>query len=713
MLDLAAQGVARAIIQQEESLCAPRKNGLPLAQQGELVRLREVLDEFMPAPTGFGIPINYDRKDNICKGAAMDDGLVPQEYAEDSFLDSKGTPPTDRAQSHGSATGINSKAAQDQGWQHTGGGDSSLQATKSLNAELKKKLAELEKLKRLKAEQSRLSQKGSAVPENSCAGDGPIPFSIEYDAAGSHAAESSAAQAGRIDPAKQPNRFSAMVSGPLDEKSAHSCTAATKAAAVSKKGGLEHSAHHRKDCAGENTTPRGPAMLARNRAAGNDTSTLQHPLMSSAAPVSSNPGTQPEHAPAIRGGQEQPCNAHDVPKEGSPATGHPVPSNKPTWTRSNAKDPVAQEEPDCAAETPGHKQAKTSHCNQDLSAKSRKQPTIAEEAAAIQAHLQGRSASPDADQGMDGEPTNRDFATQKVEEIHDVQQTQACRADAQSHETREQQLQGVHEQQRKQLESFHSSRGRAEMEVDPPAVPLIRPPPEPPAAEVGQQQQEAGQQQQEASPLVVTPMGPPSAGMRQQRQEVSPPGGPPTDPLAAAVVQQQDEEMPAADEDESMEDATWEVLQDTSAKTLLESSKPSYASITAGSTAAQGSGSTGGSQVPLVRMHAAGGNPYGPHMRAAVQAISDRGGGGTQQSIRRPSATVSTERRPPPGMDWVTFNAGSPLSSYQMQSTAPLQPSYRPIAAQKQDGTVRAKGSGGRAAGDGMDHIGMVDYRKK
>ncbi len=62
-------------MEQEEKLLAARKGVPPLVLRADFARLRQLHDSCMPEATGFGIPIDHNRRDNICKGAATDDAL--------------------------------------------------------------------------------------------------------------------------------------------------------------------------------------------------------------------------------------------------------------------------------------------------------------------------------------------------------------------------------------------------------------------------------------------------------------------------------------------------------------------------------------------------------------------------------------------------------------------------------------------------------------
>lgn len=67
--------MARAILEQEETLLTGRWGAPPLVLPADFARLQQLLRSYMPEATGFGIPIDHNRLDNICKGTATDDGL--------------------------------------------------------------------------------------------------------------------------------------------------------------------------------------------------------------------------------------------------------------------------------------------------------------------------------------------------------------------------------------------------------------------------------------------------------------------------------------------------------------------------------------------------------------------------------------------------------------------------------------------------------------
>ena len=77
---MAVQLLGRAIIGHEETLCPKDKGAAALSG------LKDLLQRFMPEATVKDIDYSASHK-----GAATDD--IPQDRAEDIFLDAKGTPP--------------------------------------------------------------------------------------------------------------------------------------------------------------------------------------------------------------------------------------------------------------------------------------------------------------------------------------------------------------------------------------------------------------------------------------------------------------------------------------------------------------------------------------------------------------------------------------------------------------------------------------------
>ncbi|BDA48944.1 hypothetical protein COCOBI_13-0540 [Coccomyxa sp. Obi] len=183
----AVAAVARAIVEQEETLLNGPKGAPSFMLLGDITRLRRLLKSCMPEATGFGIPIDRNRRDNICRGTATEDGL-PQDLMEDTFPGAKGTlpnsgpaipegPPRTRVVYLGQSASKESQA-------EIAGGTLAMQSTvasqvggdslvdkMALNVELQKKLAELQRLKELKAaavdqQKEQQSAEGQGTPQN-------------------------------------------------------------------------------------------------------------------------------------------------------------------------------------------------------------------------------------------------------------------------------------------------------------------------------------------------------------------------------------------------------------------------------------------------------------------------------------------------------------------------------------------------------------------
>ena len=678
---MAAQAVASAIIQQEEALCTSRKDSAPLAVSGELDRLKDVLEEFMPVATGFGKPIDYDRRDNICRGAATDDGLVPQEIAEDSFLDAaKGTPPESRP-SQKQKDAPHRDAARPQARQKdashreaaiagTGAAASgaeksqkgSLKAAQSLNAELRKKMAELEELKRLKAQQEQQrSKQGSAAQSGSSAG-GSNTTSSAPSSSKSPGAEDHPRQVGRGEPAKQAQRVAGVGDGPADDDSTSSAAAATADASSAQE--KERGSPERQPAI-VNKMEHSSKGVLEMRAAGEDSASIRHPFMHPAVPDFGGNGTKPEQAASPEGPKAQPWKLHDDSKEGGAVPGQPVPAcHSSLPEEASLLDSAAE-----AAVVSAHSYARTTS---DAAKLHKTRHIVAGEAAFSSANrgctLQSHAVFPE-----EGEHAVEIQATDKAGIKNASRNTcQQVGGTGPAPVTVEEQVQRV---QQERMKKFLSSQGRTDMDVDPP---------------------------------VGTSRGPPP--------------GPPLDPPAAAAAAAQDEDMSDIDVDEAMEDATvhdWEDLFKISDQPAVSAPQASYASVTAGthSTGATAQGNGHGpmaARSPLVTVMHASGNAYGPTMREKAQASSDRGSGaGTEHSMGQPSISVGVGRRPPPGCDFAEKkqHAAEFGDAGQGQGAAGGWQSYSQ-AAQRQGGSMGGRSGGARVAGNDMGNIGLVDYRK-
>ncbi len=674
-LHVAAQAVASAIIQQEGTLCA---SGTAVSR--ELDRLKDVLEEFMPSATGFGKPIDYDRRDNICRGAATDAGLVPQETAEDSFLDAaKGTPPESRPLQN-QKDAPHRDAARPQAKQKvafhraaaiagTGAAASgaeksrkgSLKAAQSLNAELRKKMAELEELKRLKAQQEQQRSKQGSAAQSGSTACGSNTTSSALSSSKSPGAEDHPRQVGRGEQAKQAQCVAVVGDGPADDDSASAAAAATAAASSTQE--KERGSPVRQPAIINKMEHSSKGAFERT-AAGVDSASIRHPFVHPAVPDFGGNGTKSEQAAPLEGAKAQPCKLQDVTKEGVAKPGKPVPAGHSSLPEEESLLDSAVEE----AAVSTHTHAKTSS---DAAELHQTRHIVAEEAAFTSAN-RGCTLQSHAVFLEEGEHAVEIQATDKAGiKIASRNTCQQGGGTGPAPVTMEEQVQRV---QLEHMKKFRSSQGRTDMDVDPP---------------------------------VGTPR--------------SPPPGPPLDPPAAAAAAAHDEEMSDIDVDEAMEDATvddWEDLFKKADQPAVSAPQASYASVTAGthSTTATAQGNGHGPMIarsPLVTVMHASGNAYGPTMRDKAQANSGRGSGaGTEKNMGQPSVSVGVGRRPPPGCDWAKKkqHAADFGDAGQGQGAAGARQSYSQ-AAQRQ-GSMGGRSGGARVAGNDMGNIGLVDYRK-
>lgn len=709
MLDLAAQGVARAIIQQEGSLCTPRKNASPLAQPGELVRLREVLDEFMPTTTEKDIV--YSRTDNICMGTGTDDSSVPQESAEDSFLAAKGTPPAGSAQGNSDAFSGPQKA-------RAGRRVAAKQAA-SLNAELAARKAQLEQLKKQMAElQLRQATQAALTPLDSskgAPGTGPNPPQTK-SSPGQPAASDDKPQAGASikGSAKQPRLPATVSSGNLADMGGRSSAAADAVPPVSDEGPRQRTASLPRESAelliAVNASTGASVLGAQIRAAGKDSGVLVHPIMSLCSRDSGGKIAEPQGMPGTAGKTAQPGNPHGGNAQGNvcasdQAAQAPISSRSVGDAKLSAADETlkrARESPErLAAEGHREKLARTSQDRSELA------PTEEEASGQLQhsSALQGPAASSTAAEVWAAH--QQPSLNQPAERAGDW--TSACStgkvrglAAAPGQGSSEQQLQAVQRLQQKRLH------GQAKKKAVPPFhdQAALTPPAVPPVDPWAVHRAKIGAVPQPRPPVTtVYPAVLPSVGS-----------------LVAAPPCQQDVEMRdvVEDEDVVMQDAPVGKVAEKLHQPSAQTPQPlSYRTVLLSKAAQNVAEVHRAAQSQPETQPVMSGNPFAPGAQKSTQKIS---GGDTQLG-----APVSWESRPPPGWNWLDeqeaaaggqgssqeqrLAAGVP-GSQQGQRSVTQEVSYSQAVQKRKPQANRGANTGSLSkAGTPLEGIGKGGYK--